>query len=275
MKKSFKKVLILLLTTILLIFLQRWGFFASLEDVFRVPFISLDRKFFEVSQSIKNNTNFFASKNQLIEENKKLKEENNRILLENKNLKIRQGEERILSKQLDFLNFLEEKKYNYVLCHIIGKTSDNLLATENLILDKGEKDGIKVGFPVIAEEGFLVGKIIKTEQNISYLDTILNNYSKIAAKVLNMAELDQEGIQGIVGGEYQLSLKMDFILPDKKIKKNDIVITSGLEFLIPRGLVIGRVREIKFEPGDFFQKAILDPLLDFDDLQIVSVLISN
>jgi len=275
MKKSFKKVLILLLVATLLIFLQRWGIFARVEDMFRVPFISLDRKFFEISQAIKNNANFFASKNQLLEENKKLKEEKNKILLENKNLKIKQEEEKILSKQLDFLNFLEEKKYNYVLCRIIGKTSDNLLITENLILDKGLEDGIKTGFPVIADQGFLVGKIIKTEKNISYLDTILSNNSKIAAKALNAGELEQEGIQGIVAGEYQLSLKMDFILPDKKIKKDDLVITSGLEFLTPRGLIIGKVREVKFEPGDFFQQAILDPLIDFDNLQIVTVLVSD
>lgn len=270
MKSLSKKILLLILVVILLIFFHQFGVLAKIEIYLRLPFISLGEKISNSNLKIKNYFETFSSKEQLIKENKELKKENQKLLSENKDLKIFLKEKEILTEQIEFL---KKKKYNYVLCHIIGKSSDSPLITESLILDGGENEGIRTGYPVITDQGFLVGKIVKTEKNISYLNIILNNQSSVAAKVLSQQGLKYEETQGVVAGMHQLSLKMDFILPDKKINKDDLVVTSGLETLVPKDLIIGKVREVKFEPGDFFQKATIDPLIDFDNLEIVSVLI--
>ena len=249
----------LILVVLLLIFFH----YINLSGFFRAPFIFFQRNFFSRSLKIKNFFEFFSSKKELMEENENLKKINQELLLENKDLKISREENKILAEQMDFL---KKKDYNYVLSRVVGKTSVDPFVLGNLILDKGADDGIKEGYPAIVNQGFLAGKIIKVEKDISYLNIILDNQSMIAASAGNDAE-------GIVKGEHQLSLVMDFILPDKKIEPGDLAVTSGLESLIPKGLAIGKIREIKFNPGDFFQKAILDPLIDFDNLQIVSILI--
>ena len=259
MRISFKKILFLILVVILLFFFH----YIDLQSFFRAPFISTQRNFFNSTLKIKNFLKIFTPEEQLVKENEELKKKNQELLLENKDLKIIQKESEILTEQLDFL---KKKKYNYVLSYLIGKTSDNPLIAGNFILDKGANDGVEIGCPVIVDQGFLVGKIVKVDKNISYLNIILDNQSMVAA-------VTENGVEGIVEGEHQLSLKMDFILPDKTINENDVVITSGVESLMPKGLIIGEVREVKFEAGDFFKKAILNPLIDFDNLQIVSILI--
>lgn len=261
MKSLSKKYLFLILVVILLIFFR--SPMKILQNFSRASISGLQRGISNFGFGIKNFSKNFSSKKQLIDENNSLKNKVNELLIANKDLNIALKETKILEKQA---TFLESKKLNYVLCHVIGKSSENPLITGNLILDKGENDGIKVGYPVIIDEGFLVGKITKTTKNISYLSLILDNQSTVAAKT-------EDDVHGLVSGEHQLSLAMDFILPDKKVSNDEMVITSGLEPLIPQGLIIGKVRKVEYEQDEFFQKATLNPLINFDNLQIVSVLI--
>ncbi|MBU2416305.1 rod shape-determining protein MreC, partial [Patescibacteria group bacterium] len=69
-----------------------------------------------------------------------------------------------------------------------------------------------------------------------------------------------------------LTIKMDFIPQNKRINNEDIVITSGLEKNIPKGLVIGKITRINKNNNEVWQNAIIEPLADLDNLIIVSVL---
>jgi rod shape-determining protein MreC len=68
-------------------------------------------------------------------------------------------------------------------------------------------------------------------------------------------------------------MKMSFIPQSAVIKPGDSVVTSGLEEAIPRGLVIGKVLEVKSESNAMWQTAVIEPLISPDDLIIVSVLL--
>ena len=67
---------------------------------------------------------------------------------------------------------------------------------------------------------------------------------------------------------------MDFIAQDEEISTGDLVISSGLEENIPRGLVIGEVSKINSDSNEIWKSVVIEPLVDFDDLIIVSVLSS-
>ena len=90
----------------------------------------------------------------------------------------------------------------------------------------------------------------------------------MAATVLN-----QEGTGGITEGDLGLTLKMGFIPQSKNIKKDDIVVTSGLEYLIPRGLALGRIIEVSKDNNELWQNAVIESMADNDNLVIVSVLL--
>ena len=98
---------------------------------------------------------------------------------------------------------------------------------------------------------------------------ITNNRSEISGAI----QKDEEKISGIVKGNYNLSTTMELIPIDKNIKEGGIVITSGTEECIPRGLVIGSVSKIHKNDNDIFQKADITPLIPLENNNIVTVLI--
>lgn len=185
-------------------------------------------------------------------------------------LKILRDENKQLRETLDFFttnNYLLQEKKGMV-ANIIG--GDPLAFSSILILDKGKNDGIKKGDAVIKGEGLLVGRIIETEDNISYLALLTNGQVKIAAMILQ-----NENIQGIVEGYHGLGLKINLIPLDKKVNVGDLVVTSGLEKNIPKGLLIGKIEEINTESNDLFQNITLKPFVNFKDLSLVTIIKSN
>jgi cell shape-determining protein MreC len=66
---------------------------------------------------------------------------------------------------------------------------------------------------------------------------------------------------------------MELIPKDKEIEIGEVVITSGIEPNIPKGLVIGEIAEIVEPGGGFLKTAYLKPLISLDKISIISVLI--
>ena len=66
---------------------------------------------------------------------------------------------------------------------------------------------------------------------------------------------------------------MNYIPQTEKINAGATVVTSGLGANIPRGLVIGRVKEVRSESNAVWTDATIEPLVDFNNLTIVSIII--
>jgi len=255
---------ILLAVVVLLIFLHYLGVIKPIEGLVIKILSPVQQRVYSLGVSINNFYSNLTIKKDLNEANKKLAEELNRLTVENAQLKVQLQENKEFSKEQEFL---EAKGFKGVVAHIIGKNSEP--AQQIIILDKGEKAGIKIGFPVITAEGVIVGKIYQVKNYSSEAILIYDSYSRMAALIQNESQS-----KGIVMGEHGLSLKMELIPKNELIKENDIVVTSGLEQNIPQGLVIGKISRFLNEPNDFFQTAWLQSPIKVDNLIFVSVLIS-
>lgn len=181
------------------------------------------------------------------------------------NLQMVITENEILKKQL---NFLEEQKYTYLVSRVLGKSSEESQVI--LILDKGSVDGLKPGLPAVINNGVIVGKILKVEGKKSLLLLTIANQSKIAGGFAS-----QTGTNGLVKGEHDLSLRMEMISKDAKLNTGDLVVTSGLEPLVPRGLLLGEVDQTQKGENSLFQTAYLRSLYTPQDLQIVTILLDK
>lgn len=180
-------------------------------------------------------------------------------------LQIIQDENTELKKQIDFKN---SSKLPVVTAQIIGKEINN--SGQVIVLNRGSRDGIKINQPAIEGEGVVVGKIIKTEADISFVRLITDNATKLAAVILN-----RDRSQGVVEGGYGISLRMTLIPRNEVVMVGDQVITSGLEEGIPRGLLIGTVAVVENEAYKPFQQAILTPNANIDKLTLLGVLLLN
>jgi len=174
-------------------------------------------------------------------------------------------------KLLDLKNNLSSKS---ITCEIVGKDPSNLSSA--ITISKGLKHGIKKNMPVVSEQNGLVGvvgKVISVGYQTSLVLPLLDQQSYLAGR------LTESRYEGLVKGFDSINnyLELDYI---KKIAENDISIgdlveTSGMKSLYPKGYYIGRIVEIKrveYEPS---LKIILQPIIDFSKLEYVSVILTE
>lgn len=166
------------------------------------------------------------------------------------------------------LAFHKRQPAPMVVANVVGK--ELLVSDQTILIDQGARAGIAPGQPVITGDGILVGEILKAEPDVATVRLINDNQSKISAAILNP---DQS--MGAVEGGYGISLRMNLIPRDESVRIGDQVVTSGLEEIIPRGLLIGTVAVIENEPYKPFQQAVLNPITDLSKLTLVSVLLTH
>lgn len=167
----------------------------------------------------------------------------------------------------NLLNFVNDNNFDLILASVVAKKSSDQEG-KDLIINKGSIDGLTNGLAVVNEQGILIGKIIEVKDSISKICLSINPGCEFAASIQN-----SDRTQGIVSGNLGLTIKMGYIPQLEKVYKDDIVITSGLGGRIPRGLVVGKIIEVKSENNEVWQEAIIEAPLDFNNLTIVSIVI--
>jgi len=140
--------------------------------------------------------------------------------------------------------------------------------SRTLLINKGSKDGLFIGAPVIANKSVFVGKIINLDENFASVLLVTDSSAAIAASLGTEPE-----IQAIVRGMQGLSLYMELIPQDTEIKAGDIVVTSILEENTPKGLLLGTVSTVHYIEGQLFKEATLSPFISLPSLSEVSVII--
>lgn len=250
------------------IFLYFLGFLRPVETVVSNVFNPVYSVFFEWGSDIKTTFNNQMSKRDLFEENKKLKAQVNDLQKENIDLNILREENGILR---DHLRFSLVNKTKYVMAKVISRgdalnISDRV---ETIVINKGKRDGIYPGLSVVSGKGAIVGKVEEVKANTSKVYLTNNKKCKLTATISG----SDADTSGITEGDLGLTVKMDFIPQQAKVEKGDIVITSGLEETIPRGLLIGKVVEVNKESDELWQTATVESAVQLKDLIIVAVLL--
>lgn len=271
MKKNFsKKRIVKYLAVIgLLVFLYLFGLLRPFEKVITSLTNPILKNLYSFSLNLHNIYDKQTSKINLREENLKLKDELARLRKENIKLNILEEENGVLR---DSLGFLTRNNYHYIMSGVIsrGEIGDISSQDEFLTIDRGRSDGLYPGLAVIDSKGNLIGKIAEVKEKISKVFLINSRECKLAASILN-----EEKTDGITQGELGLSIKMDFIPQSLNLKVGDLVISSGLEGSIPKGLQIGEIFEINKESNELWQSAFIDPAADLNNISIVSVILPD
>ncbi len=169
----------------------------------------------------------------------------------------------------DLLAFVERAKLSPLIARRIGKSTDPF--QREVVIDKGSRDGVSVGDPVVARDGILVGTVRSTEQTKSFVLALTDPRSKILSTIFQ----EKKEIHGITEGQFNTGLTMTLVPISEELRKDDLVVTSGLQDAIPAGLVIGTVQDIIKKPEDLFQSAVLRSALLLDNLALLSVLIGG
>jgi rod shape-determining protein MreC len=259
-----KSFIIAAAALVLLIFLHSLELFSAVEKILFRASSPLQKRFY--SAGIRTNSFFdkFKAGNDGGEIDI-LKTQIRSLMLQNSRLKLAAEENKILKKEL---SFTRQHKYDFIGARIMG--TDSLYNSPLLILEiendeYSEKD-VENNMPVIVEDGILVGKIALVKENRIYMMPTTAAQSAVAATILN-----KDYTMGVAEGELNLAIIMRMIPQSEKVKSGDIIVTSGLETKMPKGLLLGTVSKVAQDQQTPFNIAYVTPL--YNPKRLSSVLI--
>lgn len=206
----------------------------------------------------------------VIEENRNLKNSNLELTqkvtalsqLEDENKRLRQA----LGLKAKFSDF------EVIGANIVGSNPGNFYY--NFRIDAGSLDGVVIDAPVIAGDNILVGRVYSVDLTSAVIIPLIDEKSGIS--VWNTkTEGGQAIVKGDIGLKEQGKCLMDTISEDFEIQVGDIVETSGIGSIYPRGILVGVVEEIHREESVIERYAIIEPLINFNEIIEVYILISK
>lgn len=207
----------------------------------------------------------FSNKRSLTERINTLEEKNKQLSLDNQLLREYQSEAKRLKKLLDFKE-ANIDKYTLLEAGVIARSPSNWYNT--IVIDRGKNHGVYYGMPVITPEG-LVGKVMQVNNTTAEVNLLTDR--EMAVGVILQRTRETNGlVEGLGDGNL---LRMGNIPYYSSVEVNDRVITSGLSTTYPKGIDVGIVNKISREPSGLLLTAEVKPVVDFDRLEEVLVII--
>lgn len=174
---------------------------------------------------------------------------------------------------MDQFQVVNPKSLDLIPANVVGMPSfiPGVSSAENLILDKGKNEGVKIGDAVVLKDN-LVGRIIETSSFFSKVDLLTNSSSSFTAKT-------QQKALGVVKGQGSGEVILDNVLLSENLKPGDLVLTNGDENVkgigYPPDLIVGKIISVDKNPSALFQKADIKTLIDINRLSTVFILVNN
>jgi rod shape-determining protein MreC len=148
--------------------------------------------------------------------------------------------------------------------------TDGLPWFRNVTIDKGALDGVSLNAAVLSAQG-VVGRVIAVGPQAARVQLLLDKASGVGVRI------ERSRITGVVSGRAgfgdraggDLELKYVPILSD--VVEGDVVVTSGLDRIFPRGLMVGRVSAVTTGAG-LFKEIVVTPSARFERLEEVMVM---
>lgn len=206
----------------------------------------------------------FADKKDQARTIESLKKKNDDLILQNQKLREYKAEALRLRKMLAFAESKQDE-FDFISVRVIARSSNNWY--RYIVIDRGLEAGIAKDMAVITPQG-LVGRIGSVSQHTAQVNLITDRDTAVGAIV--QESRDTRGIVEGMGNNTQLS--MANIPYYSKIKKGNVVVTSDLSSIYPKGIAIGKVSKITKEPSGLLLTAELSPMTDFDKLEEVLVI---
>lgn len=269
------KAFILVLVTILILIMmgvtaQQSSKANWVSNLVSVPLTPLQRLLSYAGQRIEAGLSFFKDIKAIKQENEYLKIRVNELEKENRELLAYREKNEELRKALNLKDRFED--YDLIGANVIAKDPGNWF--DIFKIDVGSKDGVRSDLAVLNSAKGLVGRILSSDITSSKVITIIDENSVVSGwipkegggpvRVIGDLTLKSEGL-----------CRMDYIPVDVDVEVGDVVETSGLGGIYPKGIVIGKVIEVRNTSSDLSRYAIIEPAVDFKRLEEVFVLKSK
>lgn len=136
-------------------------------------------------------------------------------------------------------------------------------------IDKGTREGLAADMAVIAPAG-VVGRVVVPSASAAKVQLLVDRNAAAGAVI----ERRESRAQGVVVGTGDRLLRMEYVSEIADIVVGDVVVTSGIDAIYPKGFVIGRVESVE-KIGNSYKTILVKPAVDFSSLEEVLVVLST
>jgi rod shape-determining protein MreC len=163
----------------------------------------------------------------------------------------------------NLLGLREREPFQVVAAGIVGRDATNWFHT--LLIDRGSRHGVERHTAVIAPAG-LVGQVVEASSSSARVQLITDPVSSVGVL------LQGSRVTGLLVGGQSGRLRIRYLPLRAEIQTGEVVITSGLGGVYPKGILVGKVLAVDGRGGALFQEATVEPSVDFSQLEEVLVI---
>jgi len=209
---------------------------------------------------VKDGWDYLVHFGELKRENRELNEEVKKLQSQ---LRALQGLEKENERLRELMDFEKQASYEAVTAHVIGMPTGNWWSS--IVVDRGLEDGVERNMPVVAGGG-LVGQVVEVSKNASKVALLNDAQSGVSVQV------ERTGEVGVIKGQLKdRRLQLKYISRDSSVREGDVVLTSGLGEIFPKGLYVGKVAKVRQSAYSLYKVVEVATPVDF--LKIEEILI--
>jgi rod shape-determining protein MreC len=246
-----------------IIILALSGYLTPISRLVLSPFIGIQTWISERYQAIQGFINAPGDLARIRQRNVELEAENSHLQIQIIELQQQVIEAEVLSTLVDYARSRSENRYTAAA--VIGFDTSPFM--RYVIINRGSDDGLRRGMPVVTNQG-LVGQIAAVTARAARIELIID-----PASLINVY-LQQADTEALLKGQVTGDVELDMIPQSASVQAGDLVVTSGLGGNYPPNIVVGQVTNVRKRDFDLFQTAGVQPAVNFEDLQIVLVIIN-
>jgi rod shape-determining protein MreC len=196
------------------------------------------------------------------------KTENEQLRRELSEMQVTLQEQRALAERTRGLEKLLEMRGEVPLktaaADIIGAAATPDFRT--VTIDKGSTSGLKTDMAVISPLG-VVGRIVVPSARSAKVQLLVDRNAAAGALI------ERSRAQGVVVGGGEDRLQMDYVSEVSDVVAGDVVVTSGIDGIYPKGFLIGRVEAV-VKSGGAYRRITIKPSVDFRSIEEVLVVLT-
>ena len=194
-----------------------------------------------------------------------VQEENNTLKQEMASLQVRLQQERAEAQRTDNLRQLlelrERAQLDTAAAEVIAGAASPDFKT--VTIDKGTSDDLATDMAVISPAG-VVGRVILPSRRASKVQLLIDRNAAAGALI------ERTRVQGVVAGIGDGLLRMQYVPGTADVKTGDLVVTSGIDGIYPKGFVIGTIDHADRGAGAYHE-IVIRPAVDFSRLEEVLI----
>ena len=166
----------------------------------------------------------------------------------------------------ELLQFKQTINRPVLAAQVIGRDPTGWF--KSVIIDKGKWAGLRLDMPVVNAFG-VVGRVVSVSSNYAKVLLIIDQNSAVDCLVQRSRD------RGMLKGLMSEICKLDYVAKSNDITVGDIVVTSGLGGVFPKGLPVGRILDVKEISGELFKDIKIRTAVDFSKLEEVLVIVEE